>query len=78
MPELVLDFPPDGVALDLSHGGRFRPLPLKAKGGVGAIRWLVNGRSLERSPWHPDGPGAATITALDALGRSANATVWVE
>ena len=78
VPDLVLDFPPDGVALDLSRGGRFRPLPLRAKGGVGAIRWLVNGRPLEKSPWHPDGPGAATISALDALGRSASATVWVE
>ena len=78
VPDLVLDFPPDGATLDLSRGGRFRPLPLRAKGGVGAIRWLVNGRPLERSPWHPDGPGAATISALDALGRSASATVWVE
>ena len=78
LPALVLDFPPDGVFLDLSRGGRFRPLPLRAKGAVGAVRWLVNGRLLERTPWHPDGPGAATITALDTLGRSASATVWVE
>ena len=78
VPDLVLDFPPDGVALDLSRGGRFRPLPLRAKGGVGTIRWLVNGRPMEGTPWHPDGPGAATITALDELGRSASATVWVE
>ena len=77
-PDLVLDFPPDGVTVDLSRGARFRPLPLRAAGGVGAVRWLVNGRPLDRSPWHPDGPGAATITALDALGRSASATVWVE
>ena len=78
LPDLVLDFPPDGVALDLSRGGGFRPLPLRARGGVGAILWLVNGRPLERTSWHPDGLGAATITALDARGRSASATVWVE
>ena len=78
VPDLVLDFPPDGVALDLSRGGRFRPLPLRARGGVESIRWLVNGRPLEGSAWHPDGPGAVAITALDGLGRSASATVWVE
>lgn len=78
VPDLVLDFPPDDVALDLSRGGRFRPLPLRARGGVGPIRWLVNGRPLEGASWHPDGPGAATISALDGLGRSASATVWVE
>ncbi len=77
-PELVLDFPPDGVALDLSRGGRFRPLPLRARGGVAPIRWLVNGRPLDKASWHPDGPGAATITAFDTLGRSATASVWVE
>lgn len=77
-PALVLEFPPDGVTLDLSRAGRFRPMPLRAKGGVGAIRWLVNGRLLERASWHPDGPGAATITALDALGRSERSTVWIE
>ena len=27
---------------------------------------------------HPDGPGAATIIALDALGRSERSTVWIE
>ena len=77
-PELVLEFPPDGVTLDLSRAGRFRPMPLRAKGGVGTIRWLVNGRLLKQASWHPDGPGAATITALDALGRSERSTVWIE
>jgi len=77
-PELVLEFPPDGVTLDLSRAGRFRPMPLRAKGGVGTVRWLVNGRLLDRALWQPDGPGAATVTALDALGRSERATVWIE
>lgn len=77
-PELALAFPPDGVTLALSRRGGFRPLPLRARGGVGEIRWLANGRPLQDAVWHPDGLGAATITALDALGRSASSTVWVE
>lgn len=77
-PDFALDFPPDGVTLDLSRRGRFRSLPLRAKGGVGDVRWLVNGRPLDDAVWRPDGPGAVTVTALDALGRSARSTVWVE
>lgn len=77
-PDFALDFPPDGVTLDLSRRGRFRSLPLRAKGGVGDVRWLVNGRPLDDAVWRPDGPGAVTVTALDAFGRSARSTVWVE
>jgi penicillin-binding protein 1C len=76
--DLALDFPPDGVTLALSHRGRFRPMPLRAKGGVGEVRWLVNGRPLDHPVWRPDGPGAATITVLDTLGRFASSTIWVE
>ncbi len=76
--KLALDFPPDGATLSLSRRGRFRPLPLKAKGGASPVRWLVNGRPLKDAVWRPDGPGAATITALDAGGQWARATVWVE
>lgn len=77
-PTLALDFPPDGATLKLSRPGRFRPVPLRAKGGAGPVRWLVNGRPVDGTVWRPDGPGAAVITALDTRGQSAKATVWVE
>ena len=77
VPKLTLDFPPDGATLKLSRGGRFRPMPLRAKGGAD-VRWLVNGRPVENDVWRPDGPGAATIAALDTRGQWARATVWVE
>ena len=78
MPKLTLDFPPDGATLKLSRRGSFRPVPLRARGGAGAVRWLVNGRPVNEPVWRPDGPGAATVTALDTLGQAAGATVWVE
>ena len=76
--KLALDFPPDGATLKLSHRGRFRPVPLRTKGGAEPVRWLVNGRPVDNAIWRPDGPGAATITALDTVGQAARATVWVE
>ena len=78
MAKLALDFPPDGATLKLSHRGRLRPVPLRVRGGAGPVRWLVNGRPVDDAVWRPDGPGAATITALDTRGQSARATVWVE
>ncbi len=77
-PALALVFPPDGATLDLSRQGRFRPLPLRAEGGAGNLRWLVNGRPLADPVWRPDGPGAASITAMDSLGQTVRATVWIE
>ena len=78
MSKLVLDFPPDHVTLTLSRHGRFQPVPPKTKGGAGPVRWLVNRQPLRDALWRPDGPGGATITALDARGQWATATVWVE
>lgn len=76
--DLVLKFPPDGVTLKLSRRGSFRSLPLQAQGGVGDTHWLVNGRPLNNTILLPDGPGAAMITVLDVLGRSASSSIWVE
>lgn len=78
VPALALVFPPDGATLDLSRQGRFRPLPLRAEGGAGQLRWLVNGRLLDDPVWRPDGPGAASITAMDRLGQTVRSTVWIE
>ena len=76
--ELALVFPPAGATMILSRGDRFRPIPLRARGGARPVRWLVNGRPMDQPVWRPDGPGAATVTALDRLGQSASASIWVE
>ena len=75
---LTMDFPPDGVAIKLARHGAYRKMPLKSLGGRGNIRWMVNGRLLVGSVWQPDGPGQATITALDAQGQYARSEIWVE
>ena len=75
---LTMDFPPDGATIRLGLHGAYRKIPLKASGSSGIIRWMVNGRLLARSVWQPDGPGQATITALDDEGRFARAGIWVK
>ena len=50
---LTMDFPPDGVTIKLARHGAYRQIPLKASGGRGNVRWMVNGRLLAR-------PGLAT------------------
>ncbi len=75
---LRLAFPVPGSEIDL---GRTRLLTLSAQGGTRPLTWLVNGAPLD-SPayrravtWHPDGPGFARITVLDAEGRSDTAEI---
>ena len=63
-----MDFPPDGARIEITRHGVYRKISLRASGGDGNIRWMVNGRLLAGSDWQPDGPGWATITALDAEG----------
>ena len=76
--KLAVHFPPDGVTLKLSRWGRFRPVRLKATGGAGPVRWLVNGRLLDGTVWQPEASGVVTLTALDARGHRARATVQVK
>ncbi len=76
--KLALEFPPDGATIILGQNGIYRKIPLKVSGSSGPVRWMVNGRLLARSIWQPDGPGQATITALDAEGQYARAEIWVE
>lgn len=77
---LTLDFPQDGVTLDLDAP----TIPLIARGGARPLRWLVNGRPIDSSPlrreteWRPAGRGLATVIVLDAEGTSETATVWLE
>ena len=76
--KLAVHFPPDGVTLKLSRWGRFRPVRLKATGGAGPVRWLVNGRLLDGTVWQPEASGVVTLTALDARGHRARTTVQVK
>ena len=60
------------------------PGPVTARGGALPLRWLVNGRPIGSAPfrrqaeWQPDGRGAARVTVIDGLGRSASAGVWLK
>lgn len=82
-PQIV--FPPQGARVDLgAAGGSAMPLALKIQGGRAPFRWLANGKPLaaiERrriTNWTPDGAGASTLTVIDAVGRAASVSVFVE
>lgn len=82
-PEIV--FPPSGARVDLGAGeGRRQPLVLKLQGGNPPYRWIANGvplKSTTRRPklaWKPDGPGASNLTVVDADGRAASVSVFIE
>ncbi|HVM85739.1 MAG TPA: penicillin-binding protein 1C [Candidatus Binatia bacterium] len=72
--------PVDGATLDLVNAS----LVLTARGGALPLRWLVNGKPVDSEPfrrqaeWQPDGRGAARVTVIDGLGRSASAAVWLK
>jgi penicillin-binding protein 1C len=78
-------YPPDGARVDLiAANGAAQPLVLKVHGGRAPFRWLANGRPLpDRArrrvhAWQPDGHGASTLTVIDAGGRAATVSVFVE
>lgn len=82
-PQIV--FPPQGARVDLGVGsGKATPLALKIQGGRAPFRWLANGRPLagmdrrRTASWVPDGAGASTLTVIDAAGRAASVSVFVE
>ncbi|HYE00128.1 MAG TPA: penicillin-binding protein 1C [Alphaproteobacteria bacterium] len=79
---LSITFPVDDTEVWLQRDGdAFATLPLEARGGQRPLRWFVNGRPLaaaawrDRTEWRPDGPGFATVTAIDAAGNVAHAAV---
>ena len=57
---------------------------MKIQGGRAPFRWLANGKPLaavERrrtASWVPDGAGTSTLTVIDAAGRAASVSVFVE
>jgi penicillin-binding protein 1C len=82
-PQIV--YPPDGARVELAVGKAMAtPLALKLQGGRAPFRWLADGRPLaglsrrRTESWLPEGVGFATLTVIDAAGRSASVRVFVE
>ena len=78
-------FPPEGAHVEIgSAGGGATPLALKLQGGRAPFRWLANGKPLPElartrvSQWVPDGDGYSTLTVIDAAGRAASVSVYVQ
>ena len=82
---LTITFPPQGSVVELDEEeGRKPTLPLTAEGGRKPLRWIVNGRPVEGSPyrrqasWTPDGIGFVRVTVIDADGRTAKAEARIK
>ena len=78
-------FPPNGARMDLeADGDAHQPLVLKLQGGRAPFRWLANGKPLAGlsrkrvTDWTPDGSGSSTLTVIDAAGRAASVTVYIQ
>ena len=71
-------FPPDRaeLALATASASQRRPIVLKASGGRTPLTWLIDGRPISspahrrEATWQPDGAGFATLSVIDANGRS--------
>ena len=83
-PQIV--FPPEGAHVELgsANGSIAAPLVLKLQGGRAPFRWLANGKPLPElartrtSRWTPDGDGYSTLTVIDAIGRAASVSVYIQ
>lgn len=85
-PEAAFEiaFPPDGATVELASGDDRPPtLSLRASGGRKPLRWLIDGRPLDTSPfkrtaaWTGRAEGKVRITVLDADGHAASSEVWI-
>jgi len=85
-PAPTITYPPAGARVALSRGadGAPRPLIVKLDGGRPPFQWFANGRPVEaagrrrQATWRPDGPGFSTLSVIDAGGRAASVTVYLE
>ena len=83
-PHIV--YPPQGarVALGAGGAGRMMPLVIKLQGGVAPYRLIANGQLLPKPTrrrvlnWKPDSEGASTLTVMDAEGRAASVSVFID
>ncbi|HRO12283.1 penicillin-binding protein 1C [Amaricoccus sp.] len=82
-PEIA--FPPEGARVDLGLGrGAGRPLAIRLGAGVPPFRWLVDGAPIPVDPfarqaeWRPDGVGFVDLAVIDATGRTARTSVFLQ
>ena len=82
-PRIV--YPPQGARVVLGAGeGRMMPLVIKLQGGVAPYRLIANGEPLPKPTrrrvmnWKPDSEGASTLTVMDAEGRAASVSVFID
>lgn len=82
-PEIA--FPPDGARVDLGLGrGEARTLAIRLGAGSPPFRWLVDGTPIAVDPfarqaeWRPDGSGFVDLAVIDASGRAARASVYLQ
>ncbi|HAH09120.1 MAG TPA: penicillin-binding protein 1C, partial [Alphaproteobacteria bacterium] len=70
-----ISFPPDGSVVGLPREGPRQTMALKARGGEGTLRWIINGVPVTdgQGPqifWTPDSTGFSQLTVVDGAGRS--------
>lgn len=74
-PPLAIAFPQDRMEIEVESGEK-PEVVLKAEGGALPLVWLVDGAPIESDParrdvlWEPGGRGFATVTVVDAKGRT--------
>ena len=79
-----LEYPPNGSTVDLLPGGRsgFAPVTLRAEGGQGELRWIINGvpqaAAAGEFEYVPDGPGFVQVEVIDAQDRASRASFRLE
>lgn len=71
---LRIAYPPADARIELAAR---EAVPLAARGGRGALRWLVDGRPLDGTRWVPDGPGLVRLAVVDEAGHSSAVVVQV-
>ncbi len=84
-PPLQITFPLSDSTITLERAGAdYSPFTVLAAGGEPPFRWLVDGREVGNGPggdrlvWHPRAKGQIEFTVIDAKGRAAASSVWLD
>ncbi len=76
-------YPVANSTLEVSATTGERTVSLKAEGGTGVLRWLVNGKPLPADRfradplWRPEAAGPARLTVIDSTGHSTSIEVRI-